>query len=284
MLPAAQSEFSMSDQDFERMRTLVYKLTGISMGIEKRNLLYSRLARRLRTLGLKTFKQYCDLVESSGSAEVQHFTNAVTTNLTSFFREQHHFDYLIEDFIPSYVARKGSGRGLRIWSAGCSSGEEPYTIAMALHESLRPSDLADVKVLASDIDTEMLQTASAGVYQIDRIDSLSQERKKRFFLRGTGEKKDLVKVRPELMALIQYKQINLTESFNPGGQFDIIFCRNVAIYFDKPTQQRVYSRLGECLTPGGALIIGHSESLYTLADKFDVVGKTIYRPKTKRLG
>ena len=228
--------FEFTPRDFARVRALIYKQAGISLGESKQEMVYSRLARRLRAKGMNTFEEYLDGLESGrDSEEWVAFTNALTTNLTSFFREAHHFPILAEHIRN----RKAS---LSIWCSASSTGEEPYSIAMTVCEafgSLTPP----VSILATDIDTNVLETAANGVYPIERIDKMAQDRVKRFFQRGKGERSGLVRVRPELRQLITFKPLNLLAGSWPvSGAFDVIFCRNVMIYFDKPTQSQILAR------------------------------------------
>jgi len=262
--------FDFTPRDFVRVRALIYRQAGISLGESKQEMVYSRLARRLRAKGLNTFEEYLDRLESGvDTDEWEAFTNALTTNLTSFFREAHHFPILAEHI------RNKSGP-LSIWCSASSTGEEPYSIAMTVCEAfgtLTPP----VSIVATDIDTNVLETAANGVYPIERIDKLAQERLKRFFQRGKGERSGLVRVRPELRQLITFKPLNLLESSWPiSGPFDVIFCRNVMIYFDKPTQGRVLSRFVPLLKHDGLLFAGHSENFMYATDSFKLRGKTVY--------
>ena len=239
-------------------------------------MVYGRLVRRLRELRLGSFAEYVALLrEDAGGPEFVNLINAVTTNLTSFFREKHHFDVLRERIIPEFVTRNASKRTLRIWSAGCSTGEEPYSIAMTVLDCL-PAGW-DLRILATDIDTKVLATASAGVYGEDRIRSLPDDIKRRGFLRGRGAASDKVRVRPEYQQPISFKQLNLMEAWPMRGQFDFIFCRNVVIYFDKPTQQRLFERFADQLVDGGYVFLGHSETMHNLTTRFRLLGQTLYQ-------
>jgi chemotaxis protein methyltransferase CheR len=263
-------EFDFTARDFERVRGLIYKRAGIALADSKQEMVYSRLARRLRATGITSFVQYLDELErGSNDQEWEAFTNALTTNLTSFFREAHHFPLLAE-----HVSKlKGP---IEVWCSASSTGEEPYSIAITLCEAfgtLTPP----AHIIATDIDTNVLNTASNGVYPIDRVDKLSPERAKRFFLRGKGDQAGLVRVRPELRKMITFKQLNLLSDDWPlSGPFDAIFCRNVMIYFDKPTQGKILSRFAPLMKPDGLLFAGHSENFLYVTDAFKLRGKTVY--------
>lgn len=274
----AGAEFEFSDQDFQRVRKLINQVAGISMADGKRELVYSRLSRRLRQLGMQRFDQYCDYVEADNDpAERTEFVNALTTNLTSFFREMHHFDFLAQELLPALIKDRGlSNRRLRIWSAGCSTGEEPYSIAMVVKETL-PAVGWDAKILATDLDSNVLSHAQRGVYEVDRIKDLSEPRRRRWFLKGCGAQSGQVRVVPPVAELITFKQLNLMEEWPMRGVFDLIFCRNVVIYFDKPTQRKLFDRFADRLIEPGHLFVGHSESLFKVTERFAPLGKTIYK-------
>lgn len=268
---AAAREFEYTQADFEAIRALIYKRAGISLSPVKIDMVYSRLARRLRARGMHRFSEYVAFLQGGGDeAEWEAFTNALTTNLTSFFREQHHFPVLAEHL----AARRG--RPLSIWCCASSTGEEPYSIAMTVVEALGSFDVP-VTVLASDLDTNVLAKAQAGVYPLERVERLSPERIKRFFMRGTGAQDGYVKVRPELARMVSFRQVNLLSSPVPvKGPFDAIFCRNVMIYFDKATQAAILRRFAPLMQPDGLLFVGHSESLFHVSDLFHLRGKTVY--------
>ncbi|MDR1310391.1 MAG: chemotaxis protein CheR [Burkholderiaceae bacterium] len=276
-------EFVFTTSDFRRIRELIYKRAGISLADSKEEMVYSRIARRLRATGISNFGAYLDRLESGAMEdEWEAFTNALTTNLTSFFREEHHFPILAEHV----KKKKGSGT-FSVWCSASSTGEEPYSIAITLCEALgtlHPS----AEIVATDIDTNVLKTASHGVYAKDKTNKLSPERLRKFFLRGKGVNEGRIRVRKELRELITYHQLNLLESRWPvSGQFDVIFCRNVMIYFDKPTQGQILSRFAALLKPDGLLFAGHSENFSYVTDAFRLVGKTVYklvssRPETAR--
>ena len=264
-------EFEFTPRDFERVRGLIYKRAGIALSESKQEMVYSRLARRLRATGITSFVEYLDELERGGDdQEWEAFTNALTTNLTSFFREAHHFPILAEH------AGKLSGK-MEVWCSASSTGEEPYSIAMTLCEAFGTMS-PPVNIIATDIDTNVLSTAANGIYPIERVEKLSAERAKRFFLRGKGDQSGLVRVRPELRKMITFKQLNLlSDNWPVSGPFDIIFCRNVMIYFDKPTQGKILSRFAQLIKPEGLLFAGHSENFLYVTDAFKLRGKTVYQ-------
>ena len=268
---SAQREYSFSPGDFRRVRELIAKLAGIALAEHKENMVYNRLARRLRSTGIGSFSEYMDLVEQPDSAERGPFVNALTTNLTSFFREGHHFEMLAAYAAARRHAAPGGGR-LRVWSSACSTGEEPYSAAIVLREAQCPAD-----VIATDIDTEVLRRAQRGDYALDAADSMSQERLRRFFLKGVGPNEGRIMVRPELQAMVRFSQCNLQGNNWPAGDlFDVIFCRNVMIYFSRESQRQVLERFIGALRPGGLLFVGHSESYATGHAALRSCGKTSY--------
>lgn len=273
---------TIGDREFALFRDLVHAHTGISLSLQKRYLLQARLGKRLRALGLTTYADYHQRLVEEGDTrgELTRFINAITTNKTDFFREAHHFQYLSDVVVPGFKARAGAGgdRRLRIWSAGCSSGEEPYTIAMTLGEALGAGVPCDVKILASDIDTDILARAAAGVYAVEQVGPIPKPLLARYFLRGSAGQAGLVRVRPELQAMIRFRRINfLDEPWPIRTSFDVIFCRNVLIYFDRPTQQRILERLVGLLKADGLLFLGHSESIHGLLKGLAHLGHTIYQ-------
>lgn len=270
-------DISLSDREFEAVRNKVYKLAGISMSDAKRTLVVSRLSKIIRRLNLKTFSDYLDHLDRSANPdEIQEFINALTTNLTRFFREDHHFAHL-KDHIGRIVKDPSNPNRsrLRIWSAGCSTGQEPYTIALSLLNAHPELKKWDFKILATDIDTNVLEKARTGIYKAGDLSGLSPERTKLFERSGDGT----VKIPEHARSLVTFKPLNLMESWPMRGPFDAIFCRNVAIYFNKPTQEKMFTRMGELLAQDAFIYIGHSENLNSVADKFKLVGKTIYQNK-----
>jgi len=273
----ATREYVFTRADFERVRKHIYGRAGISLNDSKENMVYSRLSRRLRTLGMASFSAYLDRLETDSAfdaCEAQHFVNALTTNLTAFFREPHHFPVLA-DFLRAH----GNGNAAKIWCSAASTGEEPYSIAMTMTEALGPNTGA--RLLATDIDTNVLATGSRGLYRLDAARQCGEERLKRFFLRGTGANEGMARVKPELPRMIQFAPLNLLEASWPALRafaqtVDVIFCRNVMIYFDKPTQRQILDRFAQVLRPGGLLFIGHSENFTDQREHFALRGKTVY--------
>lgn len=274
----AGGEFEFSDQDFQRVRRIINEVAGISLADGKRELVYSRLSRRLRQRSFRRFEDYCDYLEAGDDEdELSEFVNALTTNLTSFFREPHHFEFLTDELLPTLMRSRGlSNRRIRIWSAGCSTGEEPYSIAIVLREAL-PSVGWDVKILATDLDSNVLATAERGVYEWNRVKDLSESRLRRWFQKGRNAQAGSVRVAPALRDLITFRQLNLMDDWPMRGPFDLIFCRNVVIYFDKATQRVLFERYADILVERGHLFVGHSESLFKVTERFVPLGKTIYQ-------
>lgn len=268
-------EFDFTENDFTQVKTLVYGFAGIDLNDSKRNLVYNRLAKRIRFLEMNSFSEYLKFVKAQGEAEFVHLINAITTNLTFFFRENHHFEYMANTIIPSLLEKNRASKKIRIWSAGCSTGEEPYSIAVVLKETV-PSDW-DARVLATDLDTNVVQTAQDGVYKIDRLKGVPESRVKRWFMKGSGNREGFVKVKSDLQQIIDFGQINLMNEWPIKETIDVIFCRNVVIYFDKTTQAKLFDRYANLLTDNGHLLVGHSESLYKVSDRFKLLGQTIYQ-------
>lgn len=264
-------EFDFTADDFERIRAALYQRTGIALNEHKQDMVYARLSRRLRVHGIRTFREYLSFLNAYGGAdEWEAFVNALTTNLTSFFREPHHFPILAEH------VKSLNKRPLRLWCSASSTGEEPYTIAMTMVDAFS-TYTPQVEVIATDIDTNVLDKAKSGVYSMDKVEKLPPDTLKRYFLKGRGRQEGLVRVRPELRNLISFRQLNLLDTHWPlEGKFDAIFCRNVMIYFDKETQYGILDRFVPLLEPHGLLFAGHSESLFHAADLFKLRGKTVY--------
>jgi chemotaxis protein methyltransferase CheR len=270
-------EFVFSDADFSALRALVRKHTGISLSDAKRELVYGRLSRRLRALGLRSFSDYRELLTSDEQGqEFVEFCNAITTNLTSFFRESHHFDYL-RDQVLVPLAKRGPGQRLRIWSAGCSTGEEPYSIAMTIREALPEGGRHDIRILATDLDSDVLARARSGIYTQERVQGLSAERRGTFFREQREGSAVRHVIRADLGELITFNQLNLMHQLPMKGPLDVIFCRNVIIYFDKDTQRDLFRRYAQLQRPGDILFLGHSESMFTVSDDYTLVSRTIYR-------
>lgn len=270
-----QGEFSLSEREFSRIKERVYRVAGIALSDAKRTLVVSRLSKIVRALGLNSFDDYVDYLQSSATAaEEQDFVNALTTNLTRFYREDHHFDHL-RDFVGTLMQTRPRGTRLRIWSAGCSTGPEPYTIGMDLLAAYPELKRWDFKILATDIDTAVLGKAARGIYPESELAGLTPARARPFEHLGDGT----VRVPAAVRELVSFKQLNLIADWPMKGPFDAIFCRNVAIYFDKPTQGMVFGRFGKLLAPEGFLYIGHSENLGAGGEGFRLVGKTIYQAR-----
>ncbi len=266
-----EREYDFTGRDFEYVRKLIYERAGISLSASKQNMVYSRLARRLRARGLSRFKDYLGLLESGDDAEWEEFTNSLTTNLTAFFREAHHFPILAE-----HVQSRKSRQQIQLWCSASSTGEEPYSMAMTMVDVFR-SFSPPVHILATDVDTKVLATAEQGVYSMERVEKMSQDKLKRFFLRGSGRHSGSARVRQELRNMITFRQLNLLDDAWPvRGPFDAIFCRNVMIYFDKPTQYRILQKFAPLMAPDALLFAGHSESFFQFADLFTMRGKTVY--------
>jgi chemotaxis protein methyltransferase CheR len=267
-------EFGFDDQDFEAIRALVKASTGINLTLQKRELVYGRLAVRLRALGMQTFREYRQIVAADPEEQVR-LCNAITTNLTSFFREPHHFEHLRDQFLPAHLEQKARRR-LRIWSAGCSTGEEAYSIAMVLLENIPEVLDRDVRVLATDVDSDVLATAAAGHYPADRMKSVSDGRVRRFFTEQKDRRRSTFVVRPEVRQLVTFKQLNLMQPLPMSGPLDAIFCRNTVIYFDKNTQRDLFARIAPLQRPGDLLYLGHSESLLSVSTDYEPIGRTTY--------
>jgi len=271
-----QREFAYSDKDFAKVKSRIYDLAGISLAEHKKDLVYNRLVRRIRALGLASVDEYIRYLDGSND-ELDSFINAMTTNLTSFYREAHHFEHLSNTYIPALAAKRQ--RKLRIWSSACSVGEEPYSIAMSLLESGIKLSEWDIKIFATDIDTNVLEKARGGVYSIERIDGLDLKRKRLGFLRGAGDTSEQVMIKRELRDLVFFAHCNLMEEWPVTEPLDIIFCRNVMIYFDKETQNKLLERMTKLLKPGGLLCIGHSETPARSMKEYKLLGRTMYQKK-----
>lgn len=273
-----QGEYSLSEREFARIKARVYSVAGISLSDAKRTLVVSRLSKIVRALRLPSFDAYVDYLERGGTAQDgQDFVNALTTNLTRFYREDHHFEHL-RSYVKQLVAERPRGTRLRIWSAGCSTGQEPYTIGMDLLGAVPELKRWDFKILATDIDTAVIAKAAGGVYPEGELNGLSAERARPFERPGDGT----IRIPAAVRELVSFKPLNLIGPWPMKGPFDAIFCRNVAIYFDKPTQGEVFGRFAKMMAPEGFLYIGHSENLGSGGDGFRLVGKTIYQSREKQ--
>lgn len=271
-----EREFRFTKQDFDLLRQLVNEQTGITLSDHKQEMLYSRLSRRVRALNLDSFSSYYHLLRSQdgGEEELVHFINAVTTNLTAFFREPHHFAFLEQHLFPQLIEEKQEKR-VRIWSAGCASGEEPYSIAIVVKECF-PADW-DIKILATDLDSSMIERGMRGIYDAERVTGISTERLRRFFHKGKISQAGKVRIVPELRDMVIFKQLNLMHPWPLQGPLDIIFCRNVVIYFNKETQRVLFDRFANLLNLEGCLFVGHSENLFQLTQRFQLLQQTIYK-------
>jgi len=262
-------EFAWTNADFKRVQKLIYQRAGISLHDGKHAMVYSRLSRRLRDTGYESFDEYLNWLEGQDGPEWQEFVNALTTNLTAFFREQHHFESL------SALLKKRPGGPWRIWCSAASTGEEPYSIVMTVLQALGGG--VPFELTASDIDSRVLETAGRGVYRAQGLKGLTHEQLQRFFMRGKGNNDGLVRVRPELRKPVTFLSVNLIRDDWPFREpFDVVFCRNVMIYFDAPTQRRVLERIHRVLKPGGTLFVGHAENFSESRDLFVLRGKTVY--------
>jgi chemotaxis protein methyltransferase CheR len=267
---APQREFTFSRKDFEEVRKMIYDHAGIALSDAKEDMVYSRLARRLRATGKRSFQDYLALIRAGHEEEWEAFVNSLTTNLTDFFREMHHF-HILKDFL-----KNRRDRPITIWSSASSTGEEPYSIAMTAVETLGGFN-APVEVIASDLDTNVLKKAADGVYPLERLNKLSEAQQRQFFFKGSGDKAGMAKVKPELRSMVKYFPLNLLDSvWSIRQPLDAIFCRNVMIYFDKPTQYAILKKMKPLLKPDGLLFVGHSEALYHATDLFRLRGQTVY--------
>jgi len=276
------AEVQLSDRDFNRLRKFIFEHTGISLSDHKRALVYSRLGKRLRYHGLTDYSDYYDLVSENDpdGVELVEMINAITTNKTSFFRESHHFDFLADTVFPDFLRNSsaGGGRVMRIWSAGCSTGQEPYTLAMSIREFFGTNSGLEFNILATDIDTNVLNRAQQGIYNEEQIADVPLELLRKYFLKGKDDKAGLAKVGKDLQSIIHFERLNLFDPAWPmKDPLDIIFCRNVIIYFNRDTQKSLIKRMVGKLRPGGYLMLGHSESLHGYDHGLQHVKKNVYR-------
>ncbi len=283
-MQSANPALSITDRDFNRLRELIHVHTGIALSDHKRALVCSRLAKRLRHLNLSSYAEYYDHLTQTDSEghELREMINAITTNKTDFFREPHHFEYLSTTVLPSL--RQAKNRRLRFWSAGASTGEEAYTLAITLQEAFTGAmNEWDIRILATDIDTRVLETAENGVYTLEQLRQVPDALRRRYFLRGTGDNHGRVRVKPVLQKDISFRALNLADPHWPmHGLFDVIFCRNVMIYFSKTLQQELFERFARCLRPGGYLMLGHAEFIHDLDGIYAPVGHSMYRRREGR--
>ncbi len=273
-------QFDLSDADFQKISTLIYDQCGICLSEGKEALVKSRLGRRIREGRFGSFRNYYDhVVGDSTGKELVHLLDSISTNFTSFFREKQHFDFLSSKLLPELMQRRAVNgkKTLRFWSAGCSSGEEPYSIAITLLQATEKAAGWDVNILATDISTKVLRDARSGVFRKERIEAIPGDLLKKYFLKGEREWKDFVKVKKSVAQHIHFKRMNLVEPFGFAEPFDCIFCRNVMIYFDNKTRTDLVRRFHSCLVDGGAFLIGHSESLTGIRNPFKYVAPAVYR-------
>jgi len=269
-------EFHFTAQDFKLISKLIYQRAGISLAESKQELVYSRVARRLRATGIKTFAEYLDHLQRGDAAEWEEFTNSLTTNLTSFFREAHHFQILTE-----HLRKLGNTRPIEIWCSACSTGEEAYSLAMTAVDAFADFD-NPVRIVASDLDTRVLEIARAGRYTLESVARIPVLQIDKFFVRGKDEHAGYVQVRPELQKMIGFRQVNLLDRVWPiREKLDVIFCRNVMIYFDKATQLAILSKFAPLLRSDGLLFAGHSENFFHADAYFRLRGHTVYELSEK---
>lgn len=269
--------YELSQTDFDELRGLVKTYTGISLSETKRELVKRRFTPRLRALGLDGFDAYIRYVHAYPEDELMEFASAITTNLTSFFRERHHFDYLTSEVVPQLLQSNRSTRRIRVWCSAASTGQEPYSIAMTLLDAIPDINAWDLRILATDIDRACLERADSGIYDLGEIEQVSSALRGRWFLRGTGSNAGKAKVRDALKRFVQFRPLNLIGSWPMSGPVDVIFCRNVFIYFDKAQQKQIMDRYSRIQAPGAYLFLGHSESLHNLSRDYRLVAHTVYR-------
>ena len=269
-------EFLFTEKDFNYLRKVANDYSGITVSDDKYDMYYARIAKRVRTLGVGSFAGYCKYLENNHAKEFTNFINSITTNLTSFFRENYHFEFMDSTLISEFKKKYAVKKSLRVWCSAASTGEEPYSIAMTLAENFNLNSW-DISFLATDIDSDVLNKARQGVYESQRISNLSKSRKSRWFRKGSGENDGTVRVGQELRDMVAFKRLNLIQEWPLKKKFDLIICRNVFIYFDGPTKEMILERYYDLLNDGGYLILGHSESIHSMNNLYETVGHTIYR-------
>jgi chemotaxis protein methyltransferase CheR len=274
-----EGEFVFTADDFRHIAQILHSHAGIALNEGKAALVYSRLAKRLRVLGLRSFREYCALIEGAdGVDERQKMTAALTTNVTRFFREPHHFDHLRDRVMPALAERARSGGRVRLWSAACSNGQEPYSMALTILSVLPEAADLDVRILASDIDPNMVAQGEAGIYGEEALEPVPALLRQRFFKKAPGHERSRLAITDDMRRLVTFRELNLMEDWPMKGRFDAIFCRNVAIYFDDETQEKLWSRFLPAMAPGATLYIGHSERISgPAASRLQTSGLTTYR-------
>lgn len=265
-------EFPMTNDDFSHLASVAFDISGIVLGEHKKELVYSRIARRIRKLSLTNFSEYCVYLDNHRVTETNEFINSITTNLTSFFRESHHFEYLAKTVIPEWKTRS-KGQSIRVWSSACSTGPEPYSIAITLKKNMRVQDY-NLKILATDLDSDVLAKGKAGEYPLADVEQMPRDYLDAFY---RNEKSGMAMIKQDYKDMIQFNRLNLLGPWPMKGKFDVIFCRNVVIYFNKDTQKELFDRLADSLVDGGYLFIGHSETLHGVTQRFESMGRTIYK-------
>ena len=271
---------NLSNSDFERLRSLVYAQCGINLGADRKTMLELRIKRRLRSLNLSSYSKYCEYLfgQRGQKEELVHLLDVVTTNKTDFFREAGHFDFLVQKALPELVARSGNSRQVQIWSAGCSTGEEPYTLAIVLSEYASAHPGFRFKVLATDLSTHVLDKANRGVFTAEVIQPVAPELRRKYFLRSRDPSSNLFRVVPELRHLVEFRRLNFKDAdFGIAEKLDVIFCRNVIIYFDRTTQEQILQKLSNHLSANGYLFVGHAETLHTMDIPLIQVAPSAYR-------
>jgi len=275
MINAFNREFEFRNQDFHFIANLVQDKTGIVLASHKQDMVYTRIARRLRNLNLKTFREYCHLLQSElGKDEMGNFVNALTTNLTSFFREEHHFEHLRDNVLLPLLEHCSANKRIRLWSSACSSGAEPYSMAMVCYETIPNIERWNIKILATDIDTGMLEKSRAGIYSQNEFKDVPAALTKKYTLALPNGK---LAMHAKLKNIISFKHLNLVETWPFKGPFDAVFCRNVIIYFSKDTQKTIFSQMSKKISSKGWLYLGHSETLHGISEDYQHCGKTTYR-------
>jgi chemotaxis protein methyltransferase CheR len=273
-------EETISNADFGRLRTLIYTQSGINLNVDKKTMLELRIKRRLKSLELTSFSDYCEYLfgHQGQREEMVHFLDVVTTNKTDFFREPDHFDYLVQKALPDLIARNGCERSVMVWSAGCSTGEEPYTLAMVMNEFGQTHPGFHFRVLATDISTEVLAKAKMGVFSEEVVRPVSADLRRKYFMRSRDRNSNLLRVVPELRQMIEFRRLNFMDSdYGLAEKVDVVFCRNVIIYFDRDTQEQILQKLTHNLLPGGYAFVGHSEALHGMDIPLAPIGPALYR-------